>query len=247
MGKRSKYPTAAIAVRFAIPLLVALTAVSLVACDSGDDETASSVPTSASPVPTSPVPLGQRFPSAADAPGSKPDPVEKRQLATTFDEFIAALSHLAVDPDMDEVTKVFQDAGFKEAGLDVRFFGEKHTRSAPHLFSSIVELETEDGAKSALDWLEADSMKPCPESCAVQISTFDVDGIADGRGVRRTATADDIESFGSPDEHPFDAYWIGFTQGAFVYTVELNGSPGSVSEEEAQKIAIAYFDRLAGI
>ena len=33
MGKVSKNPTAEIAVRFAIPLLVALTAVALVACE----------------------------------------------------------------------------------------------------------------------------------------------------------------------------------------------------------------------
>jgi hypothetical protein len=234
MGKVSKNLTAQIAVRFAIPLLVTLTAVALVACDSGGDGAAS------------PVPLAQRFPTAADAPGTKPDPVEKGQLTVALDEFIADPDPF-VDPDREEMTTVFHEAGFKGAGTEARFFGETHTRTAPHLFSSIIELESEDGARSALDWLETDSMKPCPLSCAVQISTFDVDGIADARGVRRLATAKDIESFGTPDQRPSDSYWIGFIAGSFVYAVELQGLPGSVSEEQAQRIASAYYHRLTGI
>jgi hypothetical protein len=219
---------------FAIPLLVALTAVALVGCGGSDDEAAA------------PVPLAQRFVAAEDASGSKPDPVETRQTTVDFDEFIAALSERAVDPDTEEMTTVFQEAGFMGGGMDARFFGETHTFTAPHVFSSFIELESEDGATSALDWLETDSRKPCPISCAVQISTFDVDDIADARGVHRTATAEDIERVGFEDQQPFDSYWVGFTNGAFVYTVELRGPPGSVSEEQALEIARAYYNRLAG-
>lgn len=220
--------------RFAIPLLVALTAVALVACGGGDDETAA------------PVPPAQRFLTAEDAPGTKPDPVETRQTTMDFDEFIASLSEHAVDPDEEEMTTVFQEAGFKGAGVDARFFGETHTFTARHVFSSFIELESEDGATSALDWLETDSRKPCPMSCAVQISTFDVDDIADARGVHRIATAEDIERVGTADQQPFDSYWVGFTNGAFVYTVDVHGPPGSVSEEQALDIASAYYDRLTG-
>jgi hypothetical protein len=221
-------------VRFAIPLLVALATVALVACGGDDDESAT------------PVPLAQRFVTAEDAPGSKLDPVETRQTTVEFDEFIAALSERAVDPDEEEMTTVFQEAGFKGAGVDARFFGETHTFTAPHVFSSFIELESEEGATSALDWLETDSRKPCPMSCAVQISTFDVDDIADARGVHRVATAEDIERVGTPDQQPFDSYWVGFTDGAFVYTVDLRGPPGSVSEEQALEILSAYHDRLMG-
>jgi hypothetical protein len=221
-------------VRFAIPLLVALTTVALVACGGDDDETAT------------PVPLAQRFVTAEDAPGSKLDPVETRQTTVDFDEFIAALSERAVDPDEEEMTTVFQEAGFKGAGVDARFFAETHTFTAPHVFSSFIELESEDGATSALDWLETDSRKPCPMSCAVQISTFDVDDIADARGVHRVATAEDIERVGTAEQQPFDSYWVGFTNGAFVYTVDLRGPPGSVSEEQALEIVSAYYDRLTG-
>jgi hypothetical protein len=222
-------------VRFAISLLVALTAVTLVACGGGGDETAA------------PIPLAQRFLAIEDAPGTKPDPLEKRQTTADFDEFIATLSDLAVDPDREEMSTVFRDAGFKRAGVDARFFGETHTRTGRHVFSSFIELESEDGATSALDWLETDSRKPCPMSCAVQVSNFDVDDIDDARGVHRIQTADEIEQVGSAaDLVPFDSYWVGFTEGSFVYTVDLHGAPGSVSEEQAQDIASAYHDRLTG-
>jgi len=221
-------------VRFAIPVLVALTAVALVACSGGDDEAAA------------PVPPAQRFVTAEDAPGSKLDPVETRQTTVDLDEFIAVISEQAVDPDQEEMTTVFQEAGFKGGGMDARFFGETHTFTAPHVFSSFIELESEDGATSALDWLETDSRKPCPMSCAVQISTFDVDDIADARAVHRIATAEDIERVGTEDQRPFDSYWVGFTEGSFVYTVDLRGPPGSVSEEQALDIASAYYDRLTG-
>ena len=79
-----------------------------------------------------------------------------------------------------------------------------------------------------------------------EISTFDVDDIPDARGVQRIATAEDIERVGNPDERPNEEYRIGFTNDAFVYTVELFGPPGSVSEEQALEIANAYYDRLTG-
>jgi len=83
-------------------------------------------------------------------------------------------------------------------------------------------------------------------SCAAQISTFDVDDLPDARGVHRVATAEDIERVGTADEQPFESYWAGFTNGAFVYTVDLFGRPGSVSEEQALEIVSAYGDRLTG-
>ena len=221
--------------RFAIPLLAALVMITLVGCG-GDDETA-----------PAPLPVAQRFVTAEDAPGSKPDPVEMRQTTGDFDEFIAGLSEGSIDPDTEELTTVFQDAGFMGSGIDTRFFGETHTPgSSPHVVSSFVELESEDGATSALDWLETDSQKPCPMSCAAEISTFDVDGIPDARGVQRISTAEDIERVGNPDERPNAEYRIGFTNGAFVHTVKLFGPPGSVSKEQALEIANAYYDRLTG-
>jgi hypothetical protein len=215
--------------RFAIRLLVPLTVVVFVACGGGDDAS---------------VPVSQRFPTAADAPGTKPDPVETRETTEDFDEFIAALRPALIDPDDEEMTSVFQEADFKAAGLDVRFYGDTHSRTAPHLFSWFIELDSEDGATNALDWLEADAMKPCPHSCAAVISSFDVDGIPDARGVHRISTAEDIEAAGTEDEVPHESYWVGFTVGSTVYAVELHGPPGSVSEEQVQAIASSYYERL---
>ena len=222
--------------RFTIPLLVVAVTVGLVGCG-GNDET------------STPPALAQRFVSAEDAPGSKPDPVEKRKTTTDYDTFISALSDEAVDPNRDEMTTVFKDAAFVSAGQDARFYGAKHSpETSVHVFSSFIELGSKDAATSALDWLEADEMKPCPESCAVQRSNFDVNGIPDARGVHRLATAEDIEQVGNKDERPQDDYWIGFANGPIVYTVVLHGHavPGTVSEEQAQKIATAYYDRLTG-
>jgi hypothetical protein len=221
-------------VRFAVPLLAALAMSTLVGCG-GDGEA------------SDPVPTAQRFVTEEDAPGSKPDPDETRQTVVDFDAFIAGLSELAIDPDDEEIATVFQENAFEGAGVDTRFYGETHTPGvSPHVVSSFIELASADEATSALDWLEADSKKPCPMSCAVQISEFDVDDIADARGVRRLATAEDIKRVGTKDERPNDSYWVGFTDGAVVYTVDLFGPPGSVSEQQALEIADAYHDRLAG-
>jgi len=218
--------------RVAFPLVVVVAAFALVGCSGDDDETAA------------PLPVAQRFVSAEDAPGSKPDPVEKRETTTDYAIFIPALKERSIDPDSDELAEVFDDAGFESAGADARYFGDTHTQDADHVFSSFIALGSGDAATNALDWLEADQMKPCPESCAVQRSTFDVDGIAGARGVHRVATAEDIERVGRSDEHPQDDYWIGFTNGPIVYTVVLHGQPGTVTEAQAQQIASAYYDRL---
>jgi len=59
--------------------------------------------------------------------------------------------------------------------------------------------------------------------------------------------AEDIEAAGTESEQPSDSYWVGFTVGSVVYVMELHGPPGgSVSEEQSQEIASAYYDRLKG-
>lgn len=221
--------------RVAISLLAALALMTLVACSGDDDEAAA------------PLQVAERFLTADDAPGSKPDPEETRQTTQDFDEFVATLTERAIDPDEDEITEVFQEAGFESAGVDTRFYGEVHTPGeSTHVVSSFIALESEEGATSALDWLETDSRKPCPMSCAAQVSTFDVDDLANGRGVHRIATAEDIERVGNADEVPFESYWVGFTDGTLAYSVDLFGRPGAVTEEQALEIANAYYDRLTG-
>lgn len=193
-----------------------------------------------------PLTLSERVVAEEDAPGSKPDPVETEQQTADFDEFMSSLRELAVDPDEETMTNVFSDAGFQAAISSARFFGETHGPTLPHIFSSAVELQSEDGAANALEWIHEDSLKPCPETCAVQISEFEVDGIPDARGVRRSQSAEDIEAVGREDDVPFDSYEVLFTDGPFVYTVDVHGPPGSVTEEQAQEIASALHSRVEG-
>ena len=216
--------------RLAIRLLVPLAAVAFVACGGDDDA----------------VPVAQRFPTAADAPGSEADPVEKRETTVDLDGFIVAFSPAVIDPDENEMTTVFQEAGFKGAGVDTRFYGTAHSPTAPHLFSWFIELDSDDGASTVLDWIEADANKPCPQSCAAMVNSFDVDAIPDARGVHRIATAEEIEAAGTENEVPSEHFLVGFTIGSIVYTVALSGPPGSVSEEQAQSVASAFYERLTG-
>ena len=219
--------------RLAIPFLAALALVTLTACTGGDESSAE------------PVPVAERFLTEDEAPGSKPDPDETRRTTAEFDEFVALLTEASVDPDEQEMTEVFEDAGFESAGTDTRFFGDVHSpRESIRVVSSFIELGSEDGAASALDWLEADVRKPCPRSCAVRISTFDADDLSDGRGVHRVATAEEIERLGTTDEVPSESYWTAFRVGSLVYTVDLFGRPGFVSADQALDIATAYHDRL---
>lgn len=215
--------------RWAIPLLVTVTVLS--AC--GSQKAAA------------PLPLAQRFVNAQDAPNSKPDPVEARQTTKQFDEFIGALKDNAVNPKQAEIAEAFKRGDFKSAGIDLRFYGQTHTQGkSTHVGSSFVELKSKDGANRALDWLEADHRKPCPRTCATRISTFNVDHLSHGLGVRRIATAKDIKDAGFSGERPVEEYWIGFTIGDVTYSVDLFGLPGAVSEQQIQTIARAYYDRL---
>ena len=81
------------------------------------------------------------------------------------------------------------------------------------MFSSFIEVESEDGATRVLEFLETDLKKPCPQSCATKISEFEVGDIVGARGVHRIATVEDIEQVGATEQRPRDSYWVGFTDG----------------------------------
>jgi hypothetical protein len=215
-----------------MPLLALFALVVLGACGGSDTK--------------EPLTLSQRVVLEEDAPGSKPDPVEKGQQTTDFDEFIGALGELAVDPDTETMTDVFREAGFQAAIADTRFYGETHRMTSPHIFSSVIQLRSEDGAAKALEWAHEDSLKPCPKTCAQRISEFEVEGIPDAHGVRRSASAEDIEAIGQEGDVPFDSYQVLFGDGPFVYTVDVHGPPGSVTEAQVEEIATALHSRVEG-
>jgi hypothetical protein len=220
------------------PLLLAVAAVAalgLSAC--GGDEAAA------------PLGLEQRVPSLADTPGSKADPVETRVTVTGTEEFITNLHDRLVNP-TDKDRRDFEAMGFVKGIQDTRFFpsepGAAHTRDAVHVFSLVLQFDSNDGAMRATELLHNDGVRPCPETCATQVQEFDVDGIPDATGVRRFATAADIKAAGTDQDRPYDSYTIRFADGDFAYDIELFGPPGEVSEEEAEEIAGKLYDRVKG-
>jgi hypothetical protein len=221
------------------PLLLAvaaLAALGLSAC--GGDEAAA------------PLGVDQRVPSVADAPGSKPDPVEKRVTATGPDEFITRLGDQLVNPTDEETNEFKTSMGFVKGVHDTRFFpsepGAAHDRLDVHVFSLVLQFDSNDGATRAAEVLHTDGLRPCPETCATQVREFDVDGIPGATGVRRFATAADIKAAGTDQDRPYDSYVIRFANGDFAYGIELFGQPGEISEEQAEKIAGKLYDRVNG-
>jgi len=180
-----------------------------------------------------------------DAPGSKPDPVEKRQTAADEQEFIEKMGDAFVNPS-EEDRKSLQTVGFVQAINDTRYFGETHSRDDAHTFSLVVQLDSPDGATEMTDFFHTDSLRPCPESCAFSVSEFDVDGIPGATGVRRVATEDAIKAAGTSENRPYDSYAIFFADGDFAYNIDYGGPPGTTSEDKAVEIAQNLYDRVHG-
>jgi hypothetical protein len=195
-----------------------------------------------------PLTMDQRVPSTQDAPEWKADPVERPVSVSESDEFISKLGERFINPTPQDIQK-FKSSGFVRALHVTRFFPEtasgQHTKTAPHLFSLVMKFDSEDGAKTALDLLHTDSLRPCPETCATQVQEFDP-GFGDAKGTRRYATEESIKATGDKEAKPFDRYEIEFTDGVFVYRLEMNGAPGAVSEDKAVTIARKLYERVKG-
>ena len=193
--------------------------------------------------------LDQRVPNGAEAPGSEPDPVETPRTAIGLEELAATMhDHLITATDEDEA--MLGEAGFVSAVLDTRFFpsepGADHVGGEPHTATLVMQFESEAGAIDAVDLLNADSLEPCPETCAFAITVFEVDGIPNARGVQRIATQDALDRTGDSELHPHAEYSIQFADGPFAYEVRLFGPPEDVSEAQAEEIAQKLYDRVAG-
>jgi hypothetical protein len=220
-------------------LFAAVFVISLTACGSGSDEATS----------TGPLALDQRVVTEEDAPDSKPDPVETRVTVSTPDEFIDQLGDSFINPSAEDVA-AFKSAGFVQAIDDTRFLPEgdmtSHSTSSPHIRTTVMQFQAADGAKTAQEIEHRDSLRPCPENCATSVEEFNVDDIPAALGSRRYATQENIDATGAADVHPYDEYQIVFTDGVFAYRVRLNGSPGSVTEDQANDIAQSLYDRVHG-
>ena len=222
-----------------VVLLCALTVIGLAACGGGGGQATS----------TGPLTILQRVPNADDAPGSKPDPVETTETAITQAEFVEKMGDFFVDPTKQE-KQDFLKSDFVQAIRSTRFFpaeaGAAHSRDDAHVFSMVMQFGSPASAKQMADVIHTDALRPCPESCAYSVSEFDVSGIPGATGVRRYASAADIQAAGTTQDRPYDAYEITFSDGDFAYNVRLGGPPGTTTEDKAVEIAQDYYDRVAG-
>ena len=180
-----------------------------------------------------------------DAPGSKPDPVEKRQTAADEQEFSEKMGDAFINPTKQE-TEHLQTVGFVQAIRDTRYFGDIAFEDDAHTFSLVVQLDSPDGAKEMADFFHTDSLRPCPESCAFSVSEFNVDGIPGATGVRRYASEEAVKTAGTSENRPYDSYAIFFADGDFAYSIDLGGPPGTTSEDKAVEIAQNLYDRVHG-
>ena len=216
-------------------LLSAVLVLGLAACGGGSGEATS----------TGPLALDQRVVTEEDAPDSKPDPVEKRQMAADEQEFSDKMGDAFINPTEQEI-KDLQTVGFVQAIRDTRYFGDTHSRDDAHTFSLVVQLDSPDGAKEMADFFHTDSLRPCPESCAFSVSEFNVDGIPGATGVRRYASEEAVKTAGTSENRPYDSYAIFFADGDFAYDIDLGGPPGTTSEDKAVEIAQNLYDRVHG-
>jgi hypothetical protein len=223
-------------------LVLALTVAAMLALSAcGGDE--------GSATATGPVPMDQRVVTKEDAPDFEADPVEEPVTVSGADEFISRLGERFINPTPKEVSD-FKSSGFVKA-LNVTLFmpatpGGPHIRNAPHIFSLSMQFDSDRGANDALAFFKADSVRPCPETCAQQAEEFDVDGIPGAYGTHRFATAESIQQTGDTEDRPFDDFSIGFADGVFAYRIILSGDPGKVTEGQVEDIAKSLYDRVHG-
>ena len=221
-------------------LVAVLVAVALSGCG-GSDEATPTTPTTQEPASLVPRALTE-----ADAPGSKLDPVEGQGESSDLNVFLDAAGQRLISTP-DETKTFFTDVGFVSALSATRFYGAQHAPDVPHIFSYVIQVGSDGDAEKTRDWLRDDALKPCPHTCAVRAEEFDVDDIDGAKGVRRSASKEDVEALGNKDDKPFDSYIILLTDGPYAYGVELQGPPGTVSEDKAFAIAKTYRDRVADL
>jgi hypothetical protein len=195
-----------------------------------------------------PLTLEERVPTAEDAPGTEPDPLETPVTVTGIDEFEAQF--LAGDPTVtDADVQVLEDAGFVAAISAARYYpgeeGAGHDTARAHIFTIVMQFDSAGGTQDVVAYLQDFNLRTCPEVCAFASAEFDVDGIPDALGAQQIATQESLDEVGDPGE-PMAIYAISFADGPFVYDVRLAGAPEEVSEEEAEEIAQTLYERVKG-
>ncbi len=193
-----------------------------------------------------PLTLEQRVVGAAEAPGSEPDPDETPVTATGLEELESELAGPEV---YEEDLLAIGEAGFVSMVIDTRFFpsdeGGGHVPGAPHVSTAVYEFESEEGANAAVEVAHRIGLRPCPETCAYEITEFQPAGVPNAKGVQAIATQERIDEIGD-DVEPEARYSVYFADGAFVYEVTTFGPPDEVSRQQVEDIAGELHARVEG-
>ena len=194
-----------------------------------------------------PLTLEQRVVGTAEAPGSEPDPIETQATTTELDEVASALGG---PPIYDEDIRALGQAGFVSLVTDTRFFpsepgGEHIPRTSPHVFTVVYQFESAAGASEAVGIAHRIGLRPCPETCAYEITEFQPTGVPNAKGVQAIATQESIDRIGD-DIQPDARYSVYFSDGAFAYEVTTFGPPEAVSRQQVEDIAAKLYARIKG-
>ena len=195
---------------------------------------------------TAPLTLEERVVGAAEAPGSEPDPEETPVTVTGLEELESELAGPEV---FDEDLRAMEEAGFIAMVIDTRFFpsepGGEHIPGTPHVFTKVAEFESDQGANAGANVAHDIGLRPCPETCAYEITEFEPAGVPDATGVQAIATQESIDEIGD-DIQPDARYSVYFADGPFAYEVTVFGPPDEVSREQVEEIAGELLERVQG-
>lgn len=193
-----------------------------------------------------PLTLEQRVVGAAEAPGSEPDPREKPVTVTGLEELESELAGPTI---YDEDFRAFEEAGFVALVIDTRFFpsepGGAHLPRSPHVYTFVYQFESAEGANAAVSVAEMIGLRPCPETCAYEITEFQPTDVPDAKGVQGIATQESIDRIGD-DIEPDARYSVFFADGPFAYEVTTFGPPEEVSRQQVEDIAAKLYERVTG-
>jgi hypothetical protein len=191
--------------------------------------------------------LEQRVSGEADAADSQADR-DETPITVAGIEDVRSFPEPLFTPTEEDVSAM-EEAGFVSAFVDTRFFpsepGAEHVGDEAHEATLVMQFASEEEAADMAGLLHEDGLEPCPGSCAVDISEFEVDDIPEAQGVARITTAEDLEATGEEGD-PFAHYAITFADGPFAYKVAMFGPPDKVSQQQLQEIAKNLYDRVEG-
>lgn len=178
------------------PLVVALLAFGLATPACGGDENGDTA---------QPLALHERVARSGDLDQYKPRDGERLKTVEIAVEQFGAIFTGPADPAKEELAARLKRAGFV-AGYDTELFKGFGAEGG----SLVLRLGSGGGAKTVVDWIFRQALKPCPGVCDVQIQTVDVSEVPSARALHR------FRAKTSEHGQPFEIYLVTFADGPFV-------------------------------